>query len=131
MEQFLRAIALVLVAVIVILVVGKQSKDIGLVLSMAVCVVVLLAGAAFLEPVIDFLREVQILGNLDAQFLTILLKAAGIGLLSELAGLICSDAGESAMGKAIQMLANAAIAWLSLPLLRQLLALLEEVLGQI
>lgn len=131
MEQFLQAIALVLVAVIVTIVVGRQSRDISLVLSLAVCVVVLLAGAAFLEPVMEFLQEVQALGNLDKQFLTILLKAAGIGLLSEIAGLICSDAGESAMGKAIQMLANAAIAWISLPLLRQLLALLEEVLGQI
>lgn len=131
MEQFLQAVALVLVAVIVTIVVGRQNKDISLVLSLAVCVVVLLAGAAFLEPVVDFLQEVQTLGNLDTQFLTILLKAAGIGLLSELAGLICSDAGESAMGKAIQMLANAAILWISLPLLRQLLTLLEEVLGQI
>lgn len=131
MEQFLQAIALVLVAVIVTIVVGRQSRDISIVLSLAVCVVVLLACAAFLEPVMEFLQEVQTLGNLDKQFLTILLKAAGIGLLSEIAGLICSDAGESAMGKAIQMLANAAILWLSLPLLRQLLALLEEVLGQI
>lgn len=131
MEQFIQAVALVLVAVIVTLVVGRHSRDIGLVLSLAVCVLVLLAGAAFLEPIIEFLQEIQTLGNIDREFLAILLKAAGIGLLAELAGLICTDAGENAMGKAVQMLANAAILWISMPLLRKLLALLEEVLGQI
>lgn len=131
MEQFIQAVALVLVAVIVTLVVGRHSRDISLVLSLAVCVLVLLAGAAFLEPIIEFLQEIQTLGNIDREFLAILLKAAGIGLLAELAGLICADAGENAMGKAVQMLANAAILWISMPLLRKLLALLEEVLGQI
>lgn len=131
MEQFIQAVALVLVAVIVTLVVGRHSRDISLVLSLAVCVLVLLAGAAFLEPIIEFLQEIQTLGNIDREFLAILLKAAGIGLLAELAGLICTDAGENAMGKAVQMLANAAILWISMPLLRKLLALLEEVLGQI
>lgn len=131
MEQFIQAVALVLVAVIVTLVVGRHSRDISLVLSLAVCVLVLLAGAAFLEPIIEFLQEIQTLGNIDREFLAILLKAAGIGLLAELAGLICTDAGENAMGKAVQMLANAAILWISIPLLRKLLALLEEVLGQI
>ena len=62
---------------------------------------------------------------------SILLKAAGIGLLSELAGLLCADAGENALGKVLQILSNAAILWLSLPLFRQIIGLIGEVLAKI
>lgn len=131
MEQYLQAAALVLLAVILSLVVGKQSRDMSLLLSLAVCAGVCITAACFLQPVMDFLQEIKQLGNLDSTFLSILLKAAGIGFLSELAVLICNDAGEGAMGKALQLLSNAAILFISLPLLRQLLDILEEVLGQI
>lgn len=117
-----------LLAVILSLVLARQSKDMSLLLSLAVCCMICVAAMSFLSPVVEFLREVRRLGELDSEFLSILLKCAGIGVLSELAGLICSDAGEGAMGKALQILSNAAILWLSLPMLRQLLALLQEVL---
>lgn len=129
MEQFLRSAALVLVAVILILVVGRQHADMGLLLSLCVCTLVCIAAVGFLEPVIEFLREIRSLGELDSDFLAILLKAAGIGVLSELVGLVCADSGQNAMGKALQILSNAAILWISLPLLRQLLSLVKEMLG--
>lgn len=131
MEHFLQSVALVLLAVILSLVIGKQNREMSVLLSLGVCCLVFLAGGAFLEPVLEFLTEIRKLGNLDNQYLSILLKAAGIGLLAELSGLICSDAGEGAMGKAVQLLSNAAVLWISLPLFKQLLALLEEVLGQV
>jgi len=52
-----------------------------------------------------------------------------VGLLSELAALICADAGENAMGKSLQILSGIVIVWLSLPLMKQVIVLLEEVLG--
>lgn len=131
MEQFLQAVGLALVGVILALVVGKQSRDMSLLLSLGICCGICLTAAVYLTPVMEFLREIRKLGGIDSSFLAVLLKAAGIGFLAELAGLICADAGESAMGKAVQILANAAILWISLPMLRQLVTLLEEVLGKI
>ncbi len=131
METFLQAVALALIGVILILVLGKQRQDMALLLSLGVCTAVCIAGAGYLGAVVDFLRELRSLGELDREFLTILLKCCGIGFLSELAGLICADAGQNALSRAVQMLANAAILFLSLPLLRQLVTLLQEVLGQI
>lgn len=131
MELFLRAAAVVLVGVILTLVVTKQRPDMGLVLSLGICCCVCIAAAGYLETMLDFLGEIRMTGNLDRSVLSILLKCAGIGFLSELAGLICADAGQNAMAKALQILANAAVIYLSIPMLRQLLQLLEEVLGQI
>lgn len=130
MEVFLQSTALVLVAVILLLVL-RQNKETGTLLSLAVCAIVCIAVTSMLSPVLDFLVEIRKLGDLDKGFLTILLKCAGIGFISELAALICSDAGEGALAKAVQLLANAAVLLLSLPLLRQMLTILEEVLGEI
>ena len=129
MGEYLQWAAVVLVGVILALVVGRQSKDMGLLLSLAVCVLVCLGALRFFEPVMELLRELRRLGDLDSEAISIALKCAGIGLLSELVGLICADAGESAMGKALELLSAAAILWLSLPLIRQLLKLIEGVLS--
>ncbi len=131
MELYLQASAIILLAVILILLLGKQSKDISLVLSMGVCCLVCVSASVFLEPIVTFLKDLRKLGDLDSSLVSVLLKCAGIGFLSELIGLICADAGESALGKALQFLSNGVILFLSLPLLRQLVSILEEVLMQI
>ena len=129
MDVFLKSAAGVLIALVVSLAVAKQGKDISLLLTIAVCCMVVTAAVAYLEPVIDFLNRLQTAGNLDGDMLTILLKAAGIGLLSELTALICADAGNGALGKTIQILASAVILWLSIPLFSALISLVEEILG--
>ena len=128
MAEYLRWAAVVLIGLILALVLGKQSKEMGLLLTLAVCVLVSIAALGFLEPVAALLRELDRLGQLDGQALSILIKCAGIGILSELAGLLCADAGEGAMGKALSLLSNAAMLWLSLPLIEQLLNMIGEVL---
>ena len=129
MGEYLRFAAVVLIGLILALVVGRQSKDMSLLLTLAVCVLVCIAAMGFLEPVTELLRELRRLGNLDSGAVTIALKCAGIGLISELIGLLCADAGQSAMGKALELLSAAAILWLSLPLIREILKLIEEVLS--
>ena len=130
MTEYLRFAAAALMGLILTLVVGRQSKDLSLLLSLAVCVLLCLGAMEFLEPVTEFLAELRKLGELDNEAVSILLKCAGIGMLSELAGLLCADAGEGAMGKALQLCSNAAILWLSLPLLRQVLTMIGEVLAK-
>ena len=131
MAEYLQWTAVVLIGLILSIVLGKRSRDMGLLLTLAVCVLVCLGALEFLRPVTELLRELRRLGGLDSESVSILLKAAGIGLLSELAGLLCADAGEGALGKALQLLSNAAILWLSLPLFRQIIGLIGEVLAEI
>lgn len=131
MHEFLQAAALALVAVILTLVLQKQNPQMGLLVALGGCCLICLAAVRFLEPVIGLLEQIQRLADLDPDLLAVVLKAAGIGLLTELCSLICTDAGQNALGKALQTLSAAAILWLSLPLIRELLSLLEEVLGQL
>lgn len=131
MGEYLRFAAAALIGLILVLVVGRQSRDLGMLLSLAVCVLLALGAMEFLEPVMELLNELKRLGELDGGAVGILLRCAGIGMISELAGLLCADAGEGAMGKALQICANAAILWLSLPLLRQVLTMIGEVLAKL
>ena len=131
MGEYLRFAAAALIGLILVLVVGRQSRDLGMLLSLAVCVLLALGAMEFLEPVMELLNELKRLGELDGGAVGILLRCAGIGMISELAGLLCADAGEGAMGKALQICANAAILWLSLPLLRQVLTMIGEVLAKV
>ena len=129
MAVFLQATGLVFLGVILVLVVGKQSRDLSLLLSLGICAGLCVAAGGYLQELMGFLGELRALGNLDRSFLGILLKCAGIGYISEIAALICADAGEQAMAKALQILAAGAVLYLSLPLMRELLGLIQEVLG--
>lgn len=131
MDVFLKAAAGVLVAVILVLVLMKQGKDLSVLLIMAVCTMIVCAALSYIQPVKDLIIRLQTIGQLDSDTLSILLKAVGIGLIAEVTSLICSDAGNAAMGKTLQFLASAVILWLSIPLLNELLELLDTVLGAI
>ncbi len=131
MGIFLRAAALVLIAVVLGLVLSKNGKDISLLLTTAVCCMIVTAAMQYLQPVIDFMAKLESASVLDPEILQTLLKAVGIGLLAEIAGLICSDAGNASLGKTIQLLAAIVILWMSVPLLTQLVDLVENILGAI
>jgi len=130
MVTFLKMIAAVLIAVVLHQVLEKRDKEISLLLSTAVCCMVMICAIGYLKPVTDFLETLQRLGNLDGNILSVLLKCAGIGLLAELGALICSDTGNVAMGKTLQILAVAVILWMSLPLFTSLLEMVEEIMGE-
>ncbi len=131
MDIFMKAVAGVLIAVVFGLVLAKKDRDMALLLSAAVCCMVAGIAVSFLVPVVDFLQKLQALGQLDTQMFEILLKSVGIGLLAEIAGLICADAGNAALGKGLQILSAAVILWMALPLLQGLLDVLETVLGEL
>lgn len=131
MELFWKTSAAVLITLILTLTIGKQEKDISLVLTMAVCCMVMVIAISYLEPVLDFLRELEAFADLENDILGILLKALGIGLVSQIAGMVCSDAGNSSLGKNIEMLGGAAILYLSVPIFSALLELIQRILGEI
>ncbi len=131
MERFLQAAAGIMAAVIMWIILSKQGKEYALLLSLGACCLVLLVMFRFLEPLLDLLKQLQALGNLQPEWLSVMLKAVGIGLVVEMGALICSDAGNAALGKTLQILGAAAVLWLSIPLMNSLIELLQQILGGI
>ena len=131
MEQYFQAIAAVLLVVILVLCLKKCQTGIGELLSLLVCGMLTVSAASYLEPVMDFMRTVQQLSMVDSQMLHILFKVVGVSVVAEISELICSDSGNSAMGKTLQFLASAVVLWLSVPLMTALLELIEGVLSEL
>lgn len=131
MDVVLKAVAGILIAIVLSQVLSKQNKDLSLLLVIAVCCMVAVAAFSYLKGIVDFLKNLQSIGQLNWEMMQILIKAVGIGLLTEITALICTDMGNTSLGKSLQILSVAVILWLSLPLFQKLLDLLDAVLGAI
>ena len=128
MDTVFRCSGVAMIAVVLILTIRRQNGEMALILSVMTCCMLLFAGLKLLQPVFAFLRRLQNIGQLDADMTAILLKSVGVALLSEIAGLVCKDSGNEAMGKALGVICTAAILYLALPVFDALLTILESVL---
>ena len=131
MDLFLKVTAGVLLSVILFLILNPHCKELGMLITLAVCCMVAIAAGQFIEPVVGFMDTLQQVGDLDNTYLSILLKVVAIGFLSEIAALVCTDAGNATLGKTLQILAACVILWLSIPLLNSLLELIQGILGEV
>ena len=131
MEPFWKAAALALIAGVLSLALKNQDKEYGLLLSIAACLMVTAITVTYLKPVYAFLKELETLGDLRGDMLAILIKALGVGLASEIASMICTDAGNASLTKAIQLLGGAVILYLSVPMFSALMDLIQKIVGEL
>lgn len=129
MDLFWKASAGILLAVILSLVLGKQ--EMGILLVIAVCNITAAVALFYLESVLDFLWELQVMGNLQGELLMVLIKSVGIGIMAELVAMICTDAGCASLGKALQFLSSSVILYMSVPVFRSFFDLIREILGHL
>ena len=131
MGLYLRVCGGVLITLILILILGSKGRETGILLATAVCCMGTMAAVSYLEPVLHFLNQLTEIGGLDSELVSILLKAAGIGLLTELSALVCTDSGNGSLGKTLQILGSAVMLWLCLPMFTMLMEVLKGILGSV
>ena len=131
MGAFLKAIAGCMIAVVLGTALSKQGKDIWLLLGIAVSCMVAVAAMSFFAPIVEYVENLKIISGIDNQMLAIVIKSAGVGLISEIAGLICTDSGWSGLAKTIQVLSVCVILYLSIPLMSELLEMVQKMVGQV
>ena len=129
MDLFWKTTAGILLSVILVLAVGNRERDFSALLAIAVCCMTGAAAMQLLEPVLDFLYELQALCIMENMLFRNLLKLLGISLVCEIASTVCIDAGCSAFGKSIQFLGTAVILYLSIPVLQMFVSLIQDILG--
>lgn len=131
MDLFIKCAAGGLLTVILGIALEKQGKDTALVLSVGVCCMIIGAAASYLRPVVTFLDNLVTIGNLNSVTVSSLFKILGIGILTEITAMVCTDAGNSSLGKALQFLGTGVILWLSLPIFTALIDLIGQILGEL
>ena len=128
MDLFFKITAGALVSVIVGL---SMGRDFSALLSLAVCVMGIGAMLRFIQPVWELFREFQDLAGMSGEMGNILFKVLGIGLITELACMLCSDTGNAVLGRMLKMVSSFLILWLAVPLLRSVLSMLRALLGAV
>lgn len=131
MSIFLKVIASTLIGLIVCLVLNKQNKDFSMLLSIAVCSMVLVVGVTYIKPILDFFSKLESFGGLDSEITGILLRCVGVGIISEITAMICNDAGNSSLAKTVMLSASVMILYMCLPMFEGLLDLISGVLIEI
>lgn len=114
----------------VILSLTMEKRDLAVLLILAGCCIAAVGAMGYLEPVLDLVAEIESMIPVEQNTLRILVKAAGIGLVIEIASTICADGGAGSLGKMLQFLGSAMILYLSIPVFQSLLALIREILVQ-
>ena len=129
MDDFWKTTALVLLTVILSLSLDKTERDISAVMGIVALCIAACAAVTILNPVLNYLVELQRLFHLPDGLISILLKAVGIALVAELSATICADAGNESLGKMLQILGGAAVLTLSVPMFRTLMTIIKEMIG--
>ena len=128
MEVVIRIAACALLATACVLLLRRSNPEFAVPLGAAVCAFSLCAMSGALRPVKELLDEVEAMSGLSSAYFLPVLKCVGIGITAKAAADLCRDGGQSAMAGAVELGGTAAALFVSLPLLRSFLALLQELL---
>ena len=125
----IRIVALCLAAAMICSALRSQRPEIATALSLAVGVGALLMTGSVFGDVSESIHRFSVLIDLDGGTSAILMKAAGITVISELGVQICSDAGESAMAGRIRLATRVVMLGMALPLMLDIVDSVGAVLG--
>lgn len=129
MPELFRIIILGLTAVIFIAVLKKQSSELAVLLGLAACLIIGIFILRFFEPIYHFIEEMRDLCGLDPKLFEPVLKALGIGLLTQICSNISIDSGQTAIGKMVEISGSILSIYVSLPLFNSIVELVQNVGG--
>ena len=121
--------AMAIVCALLCTVLKQHGAELSSVLALAGCVGLLIAALTVLSPVLTFLRRLSGLAGINAALLAPVLKAAAVGLLTQLTESFCKDAGEGALAKAVVLCGGILALYALLPLASSVAELLQRMAG--
>ena len=128
MDTYLKSISIAVVGICICLILSKNAKDYSNLVAIILCCALCVSVIVLLEPIIEFMLRLENIAGNNTGWLKILLKTVGLSVIGETVSLICNDAGQTAVGKMIQLLTTIAILWTSLPLIQNLIELISSIL---
>lgn len=124
-----RVIILCVSAALVCVLLRQYRPEIAVMVSLAVGLGVLLLAEDSLEKIATDIRRLFMLVPMQSESVSVLMKAAGISILSELGVQICCDAGEHALAGRIKLGCRIAMLMLAMPGLTGILDAVTEIAG--
>ena len=129
MEIFAKIAVCSMISVILLTALKSQNKELSTVLSLAAGTVLLLCGMQLFQSVFSYLHDLRESAGLSSTIFTPLLKACGTVVLMQISVAFCTEAGESAVGKIVELCGGAAAICAMLPLVDAVTELVRGLMG--
>lgn len=129
METYVQIAALCVVSAVLVVVLRHRSPEYAYALGLLCCGAVFLAARAFWEPVLTFFDQLREIAGINAALMAPVFKTLGIGILSQIAGAFCQDAGEQALARVVELCGTTLALYTALPLANQLIGMLGTMMG--
>ena len=123
------AVGLLLCTALLTTVLRTQRPEWAMGLSLLAGALVAVALLKELAPLVTTLRGMLTVGGLSENALAVVLRAAGICFVTQLAADACRDAGEGALAARAEMAGRVVLLLLTVPLFEQVLTLILSVAG--
>lgn len=131
-EVLISVTGILLCAAMLAVLLRVQKPELALCLSLSAGVLVLLLLLRQLTPLFTAMRRMLSVADLSSDYFGVVLKAAGVCLLTQITADTCRDAGESALASKAELAGRVLMLVLAVPLFEQLLTLVTTLInGQV
>lgn len=123
------AAAAALVGTMLALILGQYRPEFRMLVAIGVSLLLMGMVLTQIAPVLDEIRNAVELTGMPGDYAAVLFKAVGICLLTQLAGDVCRDSGESSIAAKVELVGRTAILLLTLPMIREVLSWAWEIMN--
>lgn len=120
-----KILAFALVALVLILIVEKNNKEMGVLLILLASIGILVGVFSSIKEVITILKKLADGAGINSKYLSIIIKVTGIAYLVEIVKNVCVDAGNSSLATKVELAGKLSIAILTIPLITNVISLVE------
>ncbi len=126
--EILKMSAFALMAVVIIVLIKQEKKEIGITISILAAVLLAAFAILKLNDVIDLLYNLTSKIGVNAKYLEIILKVVGIAYIIELTKDVCVDSGETALGSKVEMAGKITITAMTIPILTGIIEVINKLI---
>ena len=123
------AAAAALVGTVLALILGQYRPEFRMLVVIGVSLLLMGMVLTQITPVLDEIRNAVELTGMPGDYAAVLFKAVGICLLTQLAGDVCRDSGESSIATKVELAGRTSILLLTLPMIREVLSWAWEIMN--
>ena len=126
--EILKMSAFALMAVVIIVLIKEQKKEIGVTVSIVATIILASYAILKLNDIVTLLYSLIQNTGVNAKYLEIILKVIGIAYIVELTKDVCVDSGETALGSKVEMTGKILITAMTLPIITGIIDVINKLI---
>lgn len=126
MTELIKASAIAIVGVVLVLLFKKDNPPMALILTIAIAFVVLTLAYNTIKAVTDFVNSLAAAANISPAILTVVFKAVAISIITKLSADVCRDAQQTSIASGIELAGSFAALYIALPLFKTVMDMIRS-----